>query len=156
MKTALGIRAEPTAVHWAFVTGSSDHLVLHAHGSEVAPNSYGEGEVLAWIRQRLLHILDTYKPAQAGIRYAERKAKGANTDSAKSRCRVEGVALEVASTSNIAITTGALGTFGKFAQSKTPAEDLESEHLRGLDWSKFKDKKLREAIYVAASLLAKG
>ncbi|MGA2903767.1 MAG: hypothetical protein ABSD98_08045 [Candidatus Korobacteraceae bacterium] len=156
MSGVLGVRSEPAAVHWAIVSGSPDDLILDAHGSEVAPGSYSEGESLAWIRQRVLHILDTYRPTKVGIKYPERNAMGANKDATKCRCRVEGVVLEVASTQNLVTVTGALGTFAKLIHSKSPATDLGADDLRGLDWSRFKDKKMREAIYVAASVLTEG
>src|SRR6266481_3827632 len=110
-KRILGVRGEPAAIHWAVATGTSLRPVLHASGTENAPSSYDEGESLAWIRERALYIIDTYHPVKVAIRYAERNARGANKDSAKSRCRVEGVVLEAAATRNLETVTGALNTF---------------------------------------------
>jgi hypothetical protein len=152
-KTILGLRAEPRAFHWAVVTGTLDSPVLEGSGTETAPHAYSEAESLAWTRQKVDHIIDTYKPTTVAVRYPERIARGANKDSAKSRCRVEGVLVEVSSTKNRAVVTGALNTFGKHSGSNSPKDDLASEDLRGLDWSKHKDKAAREAILVAASLL---
>jgi hypothetical protein len=156
MKCILGVRAERAAVHWAIVQGTLNQPILHAHGSEVAPDSYNEGESLVWIRKRLVYIIDTFKPAKVAVRYPERNAQGANKDSAKARCRVEGVVLEAAGSENLPTVTGAMGTFGKHSESDSPKEELKEGDLRGLDWSKYKDSKLREAIFVAASLLPKG
>ncbi len=149
----LGVRAEPSSVHWAVVTGSQEQLILHASGSEDSPNSYKEAESLAWIRVRVLYILDTYKPSRVAVRYPEPTAKGANKNSAKARCRVEGVVLETSSSKGLDVVTGAMNTFGKFSGSRSPKDDLSSHEYRQLDWSKYKDPKLREAIYIAASLL---
>jgi len=155
MRGILGVRAEPTAINWAIVTGTLDKPVLHASGTETAPHAYREGESLAWIRQRVVYVLDTYTPVKVAIRYPERTAKGSNKDSAKARCRVEGVVLEAAGSKNLEIITGALNTFAKHSQRESPKEDLASEDLRGLDWSRYKSK-LQEAIYVAFSLLPRG
>ena len=62
MNDILGVRAEQAAVHWAIVQGTLIRPILHAHGSEVAPESYNEGESLVWIRKRLVYIIDTFKP----------------------------------------------------------------------------------------------
>jgi Holliday junction resolvasome RuvABC endonuclease subunit len=156
VQVALGVRAEPASVHWAVVTGNQQRLVLHASGSEDSPSSYSEAESLAWIRGRVLHILDTFKPAGVAVRYPEPTARGAQKNSAKARCRVEGVVLEAAGSRNLEVVTGAMNTFGKLAGSRSPKDDLLSSEFRHLDWSKYKDSKIREAIYVGASLLPPG
>jgi len=153
MQFMLGVRAEPSSFHWAVVTGSQEHLVLHASGSENAPGSYDEAESLAWIRVRIMYILDTYNPAGVAVRYPEPTAQGAGKNSAKARCRVEGVLMEAASSRNLRVITGALNTFGKLARRESPKQDLSSGQFRDLDWSRYKDPKIREAIYVGASLL---
>ncbi|MGA2336828.1 MAG: hypothetical protein ABSG08_15790 [Terriglobales bacterium] len=153
MNCVLGIRAEPSAFHWAIVTGTPDQPVLHAPGTESSPKTFSEAESLAWIRQRVLYILDTYKPVRVAVRYPERNAMGANTDSAKARCRVEGVVMEAASSKNVEVVTGTLATFGKHSGDHSLKDDLDCEGFRGLDWSEYKTKGLREAIRVAASLL---
>ena len=156
MMSAFGVRAEPRAVHWAVVTGTVGRPQLHAAGTETAPNAYSEGESLVWIRQRVLYILETYRPQRAAVRYPERTAPGANKDSAKARCRVEGVALEAASAANLETVTGTLNTFAKHFGTDSAKAELASGTLRGLDWSNHGDIRLREAIFVAASLLPEG
>ena len=69
MEGILGVRAEPAAIHWAIVQGTLNRPILHAHGSEVAPNAYTEGESLVWIRKRLVYIIDTFKPMKVAVRY---------------------------------------------------------------------------------------
>jgi hypothetical protein len=151
-KTILGLRAEPEGFHWAVTTGTLQQPVLEGSGSETAPKSFTEGQALAWVRQKAAHVIEVYKPNAVAVRYPERIARGFNKDSAKSRCRIEGVLVEVSSAKNLHVITGALNTFGKHLGSKFPKEDLASKDLRGLDWSQYKDK-LREAILVAAALL---
>jgi hypothetical protein len=151
-KTILGLRAEPSGFHWAIVTGTLKEPVMEGSGSESVPESFTEAESLAWIRQKADHIIDIYKPEAVAVRYPERVARGFNKDSAKSRCRVEGVLVEVSGTKNRNVVTGSLNTFGKHLGSKSPKDDLSSDELRGLDWSQHKDK-IREAILVAVSLL---
>ena len=153
MSCVLGVRAEPAAVHWAVVSGTHEQPILDAADTEHSPAAYGEAESLAWIRVKIRHILETYKPSKVAVRYPEPTAKGANKNSAKARCRVEGVVLEAASAGNLEVVTGAMNTFGKFAGSRSPKEDLTSGEFRKLDWSKYKDSKIREAIYIGASLL---
>ena len=150
----LGVRAEPTSIHWAVVTGNQSRIVVHASGSEDSPRTYTEAESLAWIRTRVLYILDTYKPSRVAVRYPEPTAMGANKNSAKARCRVEGVVVEAAGSKSLEVVTGAMNTFGKLAGSKSPKEDLSSTEFRQVEWASYKDSKIREAIYVGASLLA--
>lgn len=151
-KRVLGVRAEPTVIHWAVVSGTPQAPVLEASGTETAPTAYNEGETLAWIRDRTLHIIRTYKPLKTAVRFPERNARGANRDSAKSRCRMEGVVLEASSSSGLEVVTGTLATFGKHSGTKSSKEDLTQRNLRGLDWSRHNER-VREAILVAASIL---
>lgn len=155
MKDVLGVRAEPSAIHWAIVGGTTNKPILHASGTETAPQSFREGEALAWIRQRITYIMETYSACKVAIRYAERTAKGSNKDSAKARCRVEGVVLEAASSKNLEVVAGTMKTFASHSGSDSPKEDLASDHLREIDWSGY-NSKLQEAIYVAFSLLPRG
>jgi hypothetical protein len=125
----LGVRAEIATINWAVVTGTVKRPVLHASATETAPNAYSEAESLAWIRQQVLHIIETYGPGRMGVRYSERNARGANKDSAKSRCRVEGVVLEAGSSRNLDIVVGALNTFAKHSGSHSTKEELKV-HLK--------------------------
>jgi hypothetical protein len=122
------------------VTGTLVQPVLHASGSENAPDAYGEAETLAWIRERLLYVIDTFRPMAAAVRYAERNARGANKDSAKARCRVEGVVLEAIATRNLRSVTGTLSTFEKHQGAHSAKADLTSDYLRGLNWSNYRDR----------------
>lgn len=149
----LGVRAEPAAFHWAVVSGTSHTPVLEDSNTEAAPAAFTEGESLAWIRDRFLQIVENYHPMKVAVRFPEGNARGSGKDSAKARCRVEGVVMETASSRNIEVITGALNTFKKHSGSKSPKEDLAKQDLRGLDWSKYSDTKRREAILVAASVL---
>jgi hypothetical protein len=61
----LGVRAEPTAFHWAVVSGTSHTPVLEDSKIEAAPSAYTEGESLSWIRDRILQIID--KQGKSGL-----------------------------------------------------------------------------------------
>jgi|SRR5882724_3600223 len=135
MNDVLGVRAEPSAIHWALVGGTAHKPILHASGTETAPQAFRDEEALAWIRQRLIYIVETYLPCRVAIRYAERTAKGANKDSAKARCRVEGVVLEAAGSKSLDVVSGTMKTFASHSGSASPKEDLASDHLREIDWS---------------------
>ncbi len=152
MTFVLGIRAEPAAFHWAVATGTLERPVIQASGTEPAPKAYSEAESLAWTRQRVHYILDTYKPVRVGVRYPEGNAR-TNTNSARARCRVEGVALEAAGSRNLQIVTGPRSTFYKHFGAKLSEEDFVSDDFRGIDLSKFKKSSLQEAVLVAVSLL---
>ena len=99
--------------------------------------------------------METYSPCKVAVRYAERTAKGSNTDSAKARCRVDGVVLEAAGSKNLEVVAGTMKTFASHSGRASPKEDLASGHLREIDWSEYKGN-LQEAIYVAFSLLPRG
>jgi len=149
---SLGIRAEPGAFNWAVVDGSQAAPALHAYGTEKAPAAYSEAESLAWVRRRVLQIIQQYGPTGVAVRYPEPTARGATKDSARARSRVEGVVLEVASSGNLQVVTGTLNTISKNLGSKSAKNYLASDDFRGLDWSKHKAN-VQEAILVAASIL---
>jgi len=151
-KPILGIRAHPSGFHWAIVSGRLERPILEESGTESAPNAYTEAEGLVWIRERLAEIIDRFKPLKVAVRFPEPTAMGAKKNSAKSRCRVEGVVLEISTTKKCPIVTGAFVTFGKYLGA-SPKEEMKSKEFRGLDWSKHKDANLREAIVVATALL---
>jgi Holliday junction resolvasome RuvABC endonuclease subunit len=148
----LGVRAEPGAINWAIVEGSQEEPILHASGTEKAPTAYSEAEGLAWVRKKSIHIIEQYRPTGVAVRYPEPKALGANKDSAKARCRVEGVVLEVAAHNSLEVVTETLNTISKNLDSKSAKAYLSSDEFRGLDWSKCKEK-VQEAILVAVSIL---
>ncbi len=149
---SLGVRAEPDAINWAIVEGSQDAPVLHASGTEKAPAAYSEGESLVWVRRKVAQIIQQYQPTGVAVRYPEPTARGANKDSARARCRVEGVVLEASGSHNLEIVTGTLNTISKNLGSKSAKNYLSSGDFRGLDWSKQKGN-VQEAILVAASIL---
>jgi len=150
---SIGIRAEADGINWAVIEGSREDPVLHAHGSEKAPAAYNEAERLSWVRQRILHIITQYEPTGMAVRYPEHTALGANKDSARARCRVEGVVLEVAASKNLEVVTGTLNTISKNLGGKHSAKEyLATDDFRGLDWSNYKTN-LQEAIVVATSIL---
>ncbi len=154
-KRILGVRAGPSAFYWAIVSGTLERPILEESGTESAPKAYTEPESLVWIREKLAEIIDRFKPTEVAVRFPEPTAMGANKNSAKSRCRVEGVVLEISATKRCPVVTGAFVTFGKYLGA-SPKAELKSNEFRGLNWSKQKDANLREAIVVAVALLRSG
>jgi hypothetical protein len=149
--TALGFRAEPSAINWAVVEGFLQAPVLVAADHAAAPATYDEPAALAWFRAQVLHLIQTYSPQLAAVRYPETFMRSTTLQSDK-RCRVEGVVIEAAGSCGIRVLTGALATISKNLGSKGAKKYLETDELRGLDWSKH-PKNQREAILVAASAL---
>ena len=151
MKRILGIRAEPRALNWAMVEGSRQRPIKIAAGTEIAPGPYDEGEVLHWIRNKTIFIVDHYQAQAMAVRYPEPKALGHNKDAARSRCRVEGVAIEAAISRGLPVSTATLNTISKNAGA--PAKELlAGENLRNIDWSEHKEY-VKEAILIAYSIL---
>jgi hypothetical protein len=151
MKT-IGFRAEPSAVSWAVLEGSKGKPILCGYGKEEPPATFDEGASLKWFRDRIQHIVKTYSPEVAAVRYPETFQPRIKFVPLGQRCRVEGVLIEAVHSSGIKVLTGPLATIAKNLGSKTPKHYLETDEFRGLDWSQHKAYE-REAILVAASAL---
>jgi hypothetical protein len=150
---AIGFRAEPSAVTWAVVEGTKDQPILVGYGKEVPPATYGEVAALSWFRDRIQHIVRLYSPQIAAVRYPESFQPRVKVVQLGQRCRIEGVLIEAVHSCGInTVLTGPLATIAKNLGSKTAKHYLESDELRGLDWSKHKNYE-REAILVSASAL---
>jgi Holliday junction resolvasome RuvABC endonuclease subunit len=148
----LGLRAEPTALHWAIVEGTRSEPILKAHDRAVAPASYGEPAALAWIRSRVLHLIDTYRPDAVGVRFQESFGPGGNKASARQRSRVEGVVLEASHSRGLKVLTGTLSTIGAKLGTKHAKKYVDEAELRGLDLSKL-PRQAREAVLIAVAQL---
>ena len=146
----LGFRAEPACIHWALVSGSIDVPVLENHDNASAPLNQTEAQQLTWYRDRVLLLIDTHRPRKVAVRFAESfRPGGAKTDSGR-RSRIEGVILEAANSVKLPVVTGALKTISSKLGSQSAKKYLESDDLRGLDWSGI-SKNSREAILVAVA-----
>ncbi len=148
----LGFRAEPTCIHWALVSGSIDAPVLDTHDEAAAPVNQTEAQQLTWYRDRVLLLIETHRPGKVAVRFAEAfRPKGAKGDSG-TRSRIEGVILEAANSVKLPVITGALKTISSRLGSQSAKKYLESDDLRGLDWSSV-SKNSKEAILIAAAAL---
>ena len=147
----IGFRVEPKCVHWAVVRGTAANPVLVAVETVNAPKDFSEVQTLTYFRERVLTLIREYKPGLAGIRYAETVVRG-KTEPLKVRSRIEGVVAQACDEKNLIVHTGSLKTIGARLGSKSPKDYLESEDLRGLDWSKLNQMR-REAVLAAASAL---
>jgi Holliday junction resolvasome RuvABC endonuclease subunit len=149
---ALGFRAETSAVNWAVVEGSAEVPILTAADQAAAPATYDDPAALAWFREHVRHLIATYSPQVVAIRCPETVMRAAALSSMYKRCRVEGVLMETAHSCGVAVVTGPLATISKNLGTKSAKKYLETDDLRGLNWSKY-PRKCREAILVAASAL---
>lgn len=153
MVVALGIRAEPTALHWAVVEGDPDRPVLRASETVQCPKAFNEPAVLAWLRKQILALLDEYGIGVVGLRLTEPIARGAARESARRRARMEGVIMEAAESGGRGLVAGALATIGRYMGSEHPKAYLSQDDLRGLEW-KGKTPLQREAVLVAVAALS--
>jgi hypothetical protein len=97
-------------------------------------------------------LIDAYSPKIAAVRFPESSARPTAKEGPRRRLRIEGVLIEGSNARGLHLYTGALATISKGLRSKAK-EYLESDDLRGLDWSKIRDASRREAILVAAAAL---
>jgi hypothetical protein len=152
MGMALGIRAEPVALHWAVVDGSTEYPVLIACGTVQCPKTFEEAGALGWLRKQILSLINEYTIAVVGLRTMEPIARGAGQESARRRARMEGVIMESTDSAGTGLFAGALTTIGRQLNSKHPKGDLAQATLRGLDWSR-RTPLQREAILVGVAAL---
>ena len=151
-KRTIGLRAEPRVLHWAVVEGTQDQPVLIAHDKAETPAAYEEAAALSWFRRRVFHLIDTYVPMAAGIRFPEPSARGGNKDSAKQRSRVEGVLLEAVHSRGLTIVTGALTTIAAKLGTRKAKKYIDDAELRGIDLSRLPPPR-REAVLVGVAAL---
>src|SRR6266853_3731708 len=135
MAPCLGIRVEPSCIHWAVVEGRRDLPILIATDDATAPVQWDEAKALSWYRERILHIIGQYHPATVAVRYQEPKGRAAG-NSGRKRARIEGVVLEAANSRALPVVTGALVTISAKLKTKSAKKYLDHDDLRGLDWSK--------------------
>lgn len=151
MERALGFRAEAHKLYWAVVEGTNTSPILVAYDSAAAPVKISEASALSWYRDRVKHLVETYKPNIAMVRSAEPTARGTRREGPWLRSRIEGVLLQTIDSYGLKVSIGALATIsGKLgAQAK---DYLESGELRGLDLSKIPSY-AKEAVLVAVAAL---
>ncbi|MGO9125919.1 MAG: hypothetical protein ACLP6G_13655 [Terriglobales bacterium] len=155
MKRAIGFRVEPGLVNWALVEGTSEEPILVATAKIAAPATFDEPQALSFYRERVLLLLAQHSPGVVAVRYAETFGRRGVDQSDYRRCRIEGVILEASDSRGLKAVTGALASISKNLGTKAAKDYLKSDDLRGLEWSKYPAKNVREAILVAASALGK-
>ena len=150
---AIGFRAEPSAISWAVVEGSSAEPILDGADKLKAPASFDEAAALKWFREQIQRLVQAYSPDIAVVRTPEtffpRQPK---YQGLYQRCRVEGVIVETLRSCGINVSTGPMGTISSKLGSKAAKHYLPNDEFRGLDWSNL-DANRREAILAAASVL---
>jgi hypothetical protein len=153
VRRAIGFRVEPSLVHWALVEGTPDAPILVAVEKITPPATYDESRALTFYRERALLLLSQHSPDLVAVRYPETFGRRSIGEKDNRRCRIEGVLIEAASSRGLKVVTGALASISKNLGTKGAKRYLEASDLRGLDWSKYPAKNVREAILVAASAL---
>jgi hypothetical protein len=155
---SLGLRVEKDKIHWAVVEGTVSAPVLSADDKFSAPETYDEAQQLAWYRQRLRTLIEDQRPDIVAVRFSEtflqHKPKPNVLASMFARARIEGVAIEAASSLNLPVISGQLGTISAAMGSRRAKSYLETGDLRGIDLSK-KSANRAEAILAAVAALGR-
>lgn len=150
-KTVLGIRAEPSCLHWAVVIGTRSVPSLIANDTLSAPVNYEPASAFVWYRARVQEVIDKYAVEELAVRTQETVARVNRTHLA-ARARVEAIVMEAAAAKGLRVSTAMLATISSGLKSKSAKRYLEADELRGLDWRGLSAKQ-REAVLVAASIL---
>ena len=151
----IGIRAEPSGFTWAVVEGTRERPIFVGADTASAPVSYAEPAALQWFRSRVLTLVKTYEAQAIAIRLPESFNRKGNTEADRRRSRLEGVIMEAGASNGLTIVAGNLKTIGTKQGVAKPKDELASDELRGLDWTKLNEKK-REAVFAAVSALDEG
>jgi hypothetical protein len=129
---AIGFRADNSEVWWAVVEGTIDDPVLVARDRLRPPKAHGPEERLAWLRRRVLLLIQEYAPDCGGVRFPETTGRGHVR--MFPRIRVEGVLVEALASSKLtSLVCGPLKTISSSLDSERAKKYLEEGDLRGID-----------------------
>ena len=103
METVLGLRAEPTAVHYTVANYDAQGVELVASGSVKKPASFTESQGLGHIRNQLISIYKEFRVNRVAIKGTEGNAR--LTSTLIPRFRIEGVVMELASSIEVPAST---------------------------------------------------
>jgi hypothetical protein len=148
----IGFRAEPGALNWAFLEGSSRVPVLNFADKLAAPATYGEAQALCWYRTQTLQLIEQFGPDAVVVRAPETFGRGPARDADHRRSRIEGILMEVACAQGLRVETATLATISSNLETRSAKAYLDNKVFRGLDWDK-RPKNVKEAILVAVSFL---
>jgi Holliday junction resolvasome RuvABC endonuclease subunit len=152
MAKAIGFRVEPQAMHWAIVEGSREAPVLVESATVPTPKTYTEAQALSWFRSRARELVLRFEPRSGAIKYIEQIARGANANSSRVRCRIEGVILQLLDEERLSIFTGNYRQVSSQLGSESAKQYLTGNDLRGIDLSKVPGSR-RDAILMAVAAL---
>lgn len=119
METVLGLRAEPTAVHYTVARYSEQGVELVTSGIVKKPASFTESQGLGHIRTQLISIYNEFHVSRVAIKAAEGNAR--LTAALIPRFRIEGVVMEFASSIEVPASTEFIAAIAgalKFKSSK--------------------------------------
>lgn len=155
---SVGFRAEKDRLTWAIVEGTVASPVRVADDNYSAPKSFSEADALAWYRERVQTLIDTYSPKSAAIRVAETflrsKPSPSSLSSMFARARLEGVVIEAAVSKGMGIMIGRLQQISSGMGSKSAKGYIGSTEVRGIDLADV-PKYRHEAVLAAISVLGK-
>jgi hypothetical protein len=149
----LGLRAEPSLLHWAIVEGSAENPILVDHDKAKPPVHVEEPEMLNWYRKRLAFLVEKYGAKVVGVRYQETHGRRGNVDSICRRSRIEGVLTEGAFAAGVPVVVGTLNQISARLHTKSAKHYLDEGELRGLDLATLPPNR-REAVLVGVAALA--
>lgn len=148
-KCSIGIRVEPSKIHWAVVTGSNAQPILEGADALPAPKSWAEAAALQWYRNQVIQLIERYNPSSAVIRDTEVSGH-LQVQSLQTRCRIEGVVIEAAQSKALVVTSGRLNKMSALLDTKSAKKYITSDEFRGVDLSRYAPY-TREAILVAVA-----
>jgi hypothetical protein len=150
----IGIRAEPTVLHFAIVDGEPSAPKLFATDKLLLQQQCSGAEALSILRTQFLNVLNQNKPEAALVRLPDRPKGQTNVLSMFERARVEGVILESLASFGIPVIGGMSQTIKSKMKTKRPIREyVKEDDIRGIDLRKIKNKSRREAIIAAISAL---
>jgi hypothetical protein len=108
MSKHLGLRAEPTTLHYTVVDidESGGIVSIDAAESLRIPRTQGEGAILAYVRTHVNSLISEFSIESVGIKSAENNARSISLP----RIHMEGVAIEAAHSSNASSSAETLVT----------------------------------------------
>lgn len=146
---SIGVRVEPKKIHLAIVSGSIEHPTLEASETIPAPKGWSEAQALQWYRNQVGMWIEQHKPVRAFVRDSE-SGPQRNVQSLQSRCRIEGVIIEIAHAKGLRVGGGRLTSISSKLDTKRAKKYVGHEEFRGIDLGKC-NALLREAILAAVA-----
>lgn len=148
MTKHLGIRIEPTALHYTITEIDAEGKVVAIDAAQILkiPKSQQEGVALAHVRTHVSSIINEFGVTTVGVKASENNARSVNVP----RIHMEGVAIEAAHSSNASASPETLVTMAAaLSLRRNQMKEIVAgnvDHLAvGEKWQSLSDKH-REAL----------